>query len=83
MKNIDKDLIARIVLSVIAFINLLANAFGFNPISVDENAVYTTVLFVAALVVWIWGFWKNNNFTQNAKDAQKYLNDLKQADKNE
>ena len=82
MKNLDKDLIARLVLSIIAFINLLANAFGFNPIVVDENAVYTTVSFIAALGVWAWGFWKNNYFTHNARDAQVYLDDLKRADKN-
>ena len=69
----DTQLIVRIIVSIIAFVNLLASNFGFNPLNLDEGTVYTVVSAIAALVAWVWGFWKNNNFTEAAKAAQETL----------
>lgn len=73
------DLIARLVISIIAAINAAAAAFGFNPFNVDEQTVYTGVSFVVALITWIWGFWKNNDFTDEAKQGSALMRDLKAA----
>ncbi len=73
------DLIARLVISVIAAINAAAAAFGFNPFNVDEQTVYTGVSFVVALITWIWGFWKNNDFTDEARQGSALMRDLKSA----
>lgn len=77
----DTQLIVRIVVSVITMINAFAAAFGFAPIDVDEGTVYTAVSFIVMIAAWIWGFWKNNNFTEAAKVAQEKLNELKTASK--
>lgn len=77
----DKDLIVRIIISVITFINLLSTQFNFNPLPISDETVYTVVSAVITLITWIWGFWKNNNFTKEAKEAQLYLNDLKSESK--
>ena len=71
------DLIARLVISIIAAINAAAAAFGFNPFNVDEQTVYTVVSFIAALITWVWGFWKNNDFTDEAKQGSSLMNSLK------
>lgn len=73
------DLIARLVISVIAAINAAAAAFGFNPFNVDEQTVYTVVSFIAALITWVWGFWKNNDFTDEARQGSALMHDLKAA----
>lgn len=73
----DTQLIARLVVSIIAAINAAAAAFGFNPLNVDEQMVYSTVSFIAALAAWVWGFWKNNNFTQAAIEGQKVTDAIK------
>lgn len=73
------DLIARLVISIIAAINAAAAAFGFNPFNVDEQTVYTVVSFVVALVTWVWGFWKNNDFTDEAKQGTALMRELKAA----
>lgn len=72
----DTQLIVRIIVSIIAVINLCAAQFGFNPLNIEEESVYTAVSLVVAIVTWIWGFWKNNNFTKNAKIAQDFKNEL-------
>lgn len=73
------DLIARLVISIIAAINAAAAAFGFNPFNVDEQTIYTVVSFIAALVTWVWGFWKNNDFTDEAKQGSALMRSLKAA----
>ena len=71
------ELIARLVVSIIAAVNAAAAAFGFNPLNVDQQTVYAGVSFIAALLAWIWGFWKNNNFTQAAVEGQKVTDAIK------
>lgn len=73
------ELIARLVISIIAAINAAAAAFGFNPFNVDEQTVYTVVSFVVALITWAWGFWKNNDFTDEAKQGTALMRGLKAA----
>lgn len=73
----DIQLIVRIIVSIITFVNLLAASFGFTPLNIDESTVYTTVSAIVALAAWIWGFWKNNNFTKAAKEGQAVIDELK------
>lgn len=73
----DTQLIVRIIVSAITLINAMAASFGFDPLNIDEGTVYTVVSFVAAVAAWVWGFWKNNNFTEAAKTAQQLLDTTK------
>lgn len=75
----EMELIARLVFSIIVAINAAAAAFGFNPLNVDEQTVYTVVSFVVALVTWAWGFWKNNDFTPEAREGTTLMRQLKTA----
>lgn len=77
----DTQLIVRIIVSIVTFINLLATSFGFDPLNLDEGTIYTVVSAIAVLVSWIWGFWKNNNFTEAAKYSQTVLDGRKDAEK--
>lgn len=77
----DTNLIIRIVVSVIAFANLIASQFGFNPLKLSEQEIYTAVSAIVTLVAWVWGFWKNNNFTKEAKEGQRVIDDLKASKK--
>ena len=77
------ELIARLVFSIIVAINAAAAAFGFNPLNVDEQTVYAAVSFAVAFVTWAWGFWKNNDFTDEAKVGTALMRELKAARHNE
>lgn len=77
----DAKLIARLIISVIAIINMLAAQFGWNPIEADESGIYMTVSTIFALVMWIRGFWKNNNFTEAAKIGQAVVDKIKMDEK--
>lgn len=75
----ETELIVRLIVSIIAAINAAAAAFGFNPFNVDEQTIYTVVSFFAALVTWAWGFWKNNDFTDEARRGTAVMRELKAA----
>ncbi len=73
----DTQLIVRIIVSIITLINAFAASFGFDPLNIEEGTIYTVVSFFAAIAAWVWGFWKNNNFTEAAKKAQTLLDATK------
>ena len=75
----EMELIARLVFSIIVAINAAAAAFGFNPLELDEQTTYTGVSFVVAILTWAWGFWKNNDFTPEAREGTALMRQLKAA----
>lgn len=81
MKNLDKELIVRIVVSILSIVNMIAANNGWNPLDLDENDIYVVVSTIIAIVTWIWGFWKNNNFTIAAKEGQKVIDEIKNENK--
>jgi SPP1 family holin len=75
--KVSTGTIARTVVLVIALVNQVITALGYNPLPWSDEGIYeaaTAVLTVgAALVAW----WRNNSFTQEAIEADEYMNDLK------
>lgn len=83
MKKLDKDLIARLIISILVLVNIVATMLGYKPIEYDESSVYPAVSIVVTIVTWAWGFWKNNNFTDAAREGQKVIDEIKRSDKND
>jgi SPP1 family holin len=73
----DAQLIARLVISILVCINMVATMAGWNPIPYDEDSIYITVSTIVTIVTWAYGFWKNNNFTTAAKEGQKVIDEIK------
>lgn len=73
----DKQLIVRLIVSVIAVVNSVCTMAGFPLLNLGEEQVSDVVSVVVLVAAWAWGFWKNNNFTQAAKDAQAVLDSEK------
>lgn len=68
--------------TIMAFIRLAcmlistgAMVFG---ISVDADAIFVGVMVVVAVVTYFWAWWKNNNVSKAATEAQKVLDEMKQ-----
>ena len=77
MKKTDVGTITRTILIIIALINQGLLIAGKNPLPFEDDQIAQVISFgftaVTALIAW----WKNNNFSQEAIEAQKYLDDLK------
>ena len=69
--------IVRLAVLVILLINQALILFGWNPLPFSEEQIYEGVSSVATVLVAIWVWWKNNNVTKEAQEAQEYLNELK------
>ena len=73
----DKKLLIRILCLAFALLNSILTFAGLNPIAVSNNVAYEIISISVTVVVVFWNAWKNNNFTQFAKLAQKVLDALK------
>lgn len=77
MKKTDIGTITRTILIIIALVNQGLVIAGKNVLPFTDEQISQIISFgftaVTALIAW----WKNNNFTKEAKEAQEYLNDLK------
>ena len=62
--------IARTISQGIVFLNLILGLCGKTPLDIDENVIYTVCTGIATVGVGIWTWWKNNNFTKQARQAQ-------------
>ena len=81
MKNTNVGTIIRTVLIIIALINQGLLIAGKNPLPFEDDQITQVISFgfttVTALIAW----WKNNNFSREAKEAQHYLDALKSVKK--
>lgn len=75
MKNlkISAGTITRAVLTLLAFINIVLEMFGYSVIPVNSEAVTTFISLLFLGVTTLASYWKNNSFTKNAKIADKIL----------
>lgn len=69
--------IIRLVVLFILLVNQTLILYGWNPLPFSEDQIYEGVSSVATVGVAVWAWWKNNNVTKEAQEAQEYLNELK------
>ncbi|GIN71116.1 hypothetical protein J14TS2_15910 [Bacillus sp. J14TS2] len=78
-KNITKATWTRIIVLFLVLINQVSiSFFEFEILPFDESNIYEGVSVVLTVGVTIWTAWKNNSITDEAKQADEYLNDLRQ-----
>ena len=57
--------------------SLVTTGLALYGVSVDADALFVLAMIVVALVAYIWSWWKNNNVSTAATEAQKVLEELK------
>ena len=67
--------------TIMAFIRLacmlIATGCTMFGIAVDADALFVGAMLVVSVVVYIWVWWKNNNVSKAATEAQRVLEELK------
>lgn len=56
---------------------LITTGLAMVGITVDADALFVGAMIVLALAAYIWAWWKNNNVSTAATEAQKVLEELK------
>lgn len=72
--DFNRGRIVAIVRLLVMLASAVAGGFG---LTVDPDALGTIAACAVALVAGVWGWWKNNNLTEAAQDAQAYLDEVK------
>ena len=80
MKNISKETITRTIILAVALINQILVVLGINPLPFAEEELYNIISTIATAAAALWTWWKNNSFSPEAIQADKYLNELKTGD---
>ena len=57
--------------------SLITTGLALYGVSVDADALFVLAMIVVALAAYIWSWWKNNNVSAAATEAQKVLDELK------
>lgn len=70
----------RIIAIVRLFCTIAASVAAGCGLALDANALYTGAAALLAAICYIWSWWSNNNVTQAAQEAQKYLDSIKALD---
>lgn len=73
-----KQAITRLIVLVILLINQTLVTLGWNPLPFSEEQIYEGVSSVAVVAVAIYTWWKNNNVSKEAQEAQELLDELKE-----
>ena len=80
----NRELVMAIVRMLILFItgiNAVLTAKGINPIPVDESAITEVASYIITGIAALWAWWKNNNVTKAAQEAEQNLKTIKMENK--
>lgn len=72
----NKETIARTIASAIVAVLAVLKMLGIDY-GITEEAIYNALLPVVTVIVWIWGFYKNNDFSKEGVAGTKYTRILK------
>ena len=72
----NKETIARTIASAIVAVLAVLKMLGIDY-GITEEAIYNALLPVVTVIVWIWGFYKNNDFSKEGLAGTKYTRILK------
>ena len=75
--------IARTAALALTLMNTILTAAGKNPLPFSDTDAYSAVTTVATAVTAIIAWWKNNSFTENAKKADKYMQEINSAEESD
>lgn len=78
MRNETIKAFIRLLVAAILMLNSILAAKGLNPIPFDETTFSDIALQVATGLSVIWCWWRNNNVTSAAKEAQGYKKALQE-----
>ena len=78
MKNVKSVTIIRLIVMVVSMVNMLLTVNGKNPLPWSEDEMYVGLSQVAAILATIWTWWKNNSFTEEAIEADRYMEELRE-----
>lgn len=69
--------LAPLIVTLLGCINAFLTLRGLPCIEIGDESITLTISSLAGIVGEVWSWWRNNNWTEPAREAQKVLNGLK------
>ncbi len=69
--------IAPLLVTLVGCINAFLTLRGLPNLEIGDETITLVVSGIATIIGEIWGWWRNNNWTQDAQITQPVLNGLK------
>lgn len=73
MSNVTTGTIARTIVLILALANQVLAMCGKQVLNIADDDIYQTVSLLFTIGASATAWWKNNSFTQNAINADKFL----------
>ena len=77
LKKVDNKWV-RLVILIVVFINTAGMILGYQLLPFENEEIATGISIVALALSEIWNHWKNNSYTDEAKEADIYMSELKE-----
>lgn len=77
MKDLSKGTIIRTICLVLALINIVLESMGKSIIPISDEQISEAVSIALVIITSLEAWWKNNSFTEEAKMADLFLEDLR------
>ena len=77
MGKVKAETIIRTIVLILALANQVLAIYGREAIPITEDEVYQAVTLIVTIGSSIWAWWKNNSYTREAIEADKYLEELR------
>ncbi len=78
MSNITAGTIARTIVLLLALANQVLAMCGKQVLNIADDDIYQVVSILFTIGAAVWGWWKNNSFTQEAIKADEIMAELKE-----
>ena len=76
--NITAGTIARTIILLLALTNQVLAMCGKQILNIADDDIYQVVSIIFTIGASVWGWWKNNSFTQEAIKADEVMTELKE-----
>lgn len=76
-RNIKVETIIRTVVLIVALINQALTITGHTLLPITDEQIAEVITLVITIASALWSWWKNNSFTQEAIEADEYLEQLR------
>lgn len=75
--RVKKETIIRTVILIVALINQGLTVAGMSLLPISDEQITEVLSLILTIGASLWAWWKNNSFTRDAINADKYLDVLK------
>ena len=79
--NVSTGTIARTAALAVTLLNMILTAAGKNPLPFSDTDIYSAVSTAATAAASLVAWWRNNSFTKEAIQADEYMNEMKNKNK--